>query len=354
MNNFKKTYTLPFKYEIPHYIESFIKQGGLFKRWVKYFKRYLFIMLNGQRRLELFTILPLHQDILWINLSAPSFGDSLMDLSSRELLKGKNIDLYTTERIAEIFKDDKRFNKVYSNIGLVSKNNYSLVIVDSFSSRSIKAKCHIAPKVDFVGMYGYFNGPEVNRILFSFHQMNHLLGYPKSESEINSSARSLMSISTTDKDIINKINLPDSYIAIALGGEWTYRSYKNWGKVIENIFKTNNYLNIVLIGSGNASFIAKNIILQFSNANILNCVDSFSFNQTAQIISQSDILLCCDGGLMHAANSLNKTIIPLFARLTPVMQLTDCVNAFPLFDDKDVNNISTEDVIERYNEAVSY
>ena len=82
-------------------------------------------------------------------------------------------------------------------------------------------------------------------------------------------------------------------------------------------------------------------------------MDRYSFSQTAQIISQSDILLCRDGGLMHAANSLNKTVIPLFARLTPVMQLTDCINAFPLFDDSDVNNISTKDVIERYYEAIN-
>ena len=207
MNNFKKTHKLPFKYEIPHYIDDFVKQRGLFKLWIKCFKRYLFILLNGQRRLEVFSILPSHQNILWINLSAPSFGDSLMDLSSRELLKGRNIDLFTTERIAEIYRNDKRFNQVYSNIGLASKNNYSLVIVDSYGSRSIKAKCQIAPKVDFIGMYGYFNGPEVNRVLFSFHQMNHLLGYPKSESEINSSARSSISINTTDKEIVNKINL---------------------------------------------------------------------------------------------------------------------------------------------------
>ena len=35
-------------------------------------------------------------------------------------------------------------DKVYSNIGLASKNSYSLVVVDSFSTRSIKAKFHIA------------------------------------------------------------------------------------------------------------------------------------------------------------------------------------------------------------------
>ena len=36
------------------------------------------------------------------------------------------------------------------------------------------------------------------------------------------------------------------------------------------------------------------------------------------------------------------------------MQLTDAVQAFPLFDESDVNNISVEAVLEKYNEAVSF
>ena len=32
-------------------------------------------------------------------------------------------------------------------------------------------------------MFGFYNGPEVNRVLFSFHRMNSLLGYIKSENE---------------------------------------------------------------------------------------------------------------------------------------------------------------------------
>jgi len=353
MLDFKKTYSLPFKYEIPHYIEHFLKQKTLFSRWIKYFKRYFFIALNGQRKLELFSILPKHKDILWINISAPSFGDSLMDLSSRVLLEGRNLDLFTTKNITDIYSNDKRFNNVYSNEEMVSRNKYDLVIIDSYSSRSIKAKNKIAPLANFVGMYGYFNGPEVNRVLFSFHQMNNLLHYFKSEKEINFSARASISIGKVDQDIINQINLPINYIAIVLGGEWEYRTYNNWDKVIKNILEKNNNLNIVLLGSENASLISKKLFAQFSSSNILNYVAKYSFNQTVQIISLSDILLCCDGGLMHAANSLNKVVIPLFARLTPEMQLTDCVNAFPLFDDFDVNNISIEDVIEKYYEATN-
>jgi len=354
MINFKKTYKLPFKYYVPNYIDAFLLQNSLFIRWIKYFKRYLFITLKGQRRLELSYILPKHQDILWINISAPSFGDSLMDLSSRVLLKGRRIDLFTIKNIANIYSDDKRFNNVYSSIELVSKKKYSLIIIDSYSTRSIKVKCQIAPKVNFIGMFGYFNGPEVNRVLFSFHQMNNFLNYFKSEDNINSSARATMSISEADKEIINQINLPERYIAIALGGEWNYRIYNKWDEVIENILKKDDHLNIVLLGSDNANSIAKKIFSKFVNNNIFNLVAKYSFNQTAQIINLSDITFCCDGGLMHAANSLNKTTIPLFARLTPEMQLTDCLNTFPLFDHFDVNNIATQDVIEKYNEATNF
>jgi heptosyltransferase-2 len=236
----------------------------------------------------------------------------------------------------------------------VLKNKYCLVILDSFSSRSIEVKCKIAPKVSFIGMFGYFNGPEVNRVLFSFHRMNNLLGYSMSEKDINSYAKASMVISEVDQEVINQINLPDKYIAIVLGGEWNYRTYKNWDKVIENILKRSNNLNIVLIGSDNANSIAKKIFSRFPNNNIFNCVAKYSFNQTAQIISLADIIFCCDGGLMHAANSLNKTTIPLLARLTPEMQLTDCINAFPLFDDLDVNNIATIDIIDKYYEVISF
>ena len=354
MFNFQKTYKLPFKYEIPHYIEDFLMHRSLFNRWIKYFKRSLFITLKGQRKLEISTILPKHKNILWINISAPSFGDSLMDLSSRILLEGRNIDLFTTENIANMYSDDHSFNKVYSSINLVLKNKYCLVILDSYSSRSIGVKCKIAPKVNFIGMFGYFNGPEVNRVLFSFHRMNNLLGYSMSEKDINSSAKVSMAISEVDQEVINQINLPNKYVAIVLGGGWNYRTYKNWDKVIENILKRSNNLNIVLIGSDNADSIAKKIFSRFPDNNIFNYVAKYSFNQTAQIISLADIIFCCDGGLMHAANSLNKTTIPLFARLTPEMQLTDCVNAFPLFDDLDVNNIATMDVIDKYYEAISF
>ena len=83
-------------------------------------------------------------------------------------------------------------------------------------------------------------------------------------------------------------------------------------------------------------------------------MSKLTFNQTGEIIRQANVLLCCDGGLMHAANALDVRIIPLFARLTADMQLTKSSRSHPLFDSTDVNNIPVEDIILKYNEATNF
>jgi len=354
MLDFEKTYTLPFKFEIPNYIQEFLNKFFLIKSWVKFVKRYLYLNLKSQKLLEVSNILPEHNYILWINISAPSLGDSLMDLSSRIFLNGKKVDLFTDKKNSDLYKDDLIFSKIYTEKKYVVQNKYDLVIIDSYSTRSIHIKADIARLIPFVGMFGFFNGPEVNRVLFSFHQMNKLLGYKKNESQINCMAKSTISVSNADKKIVQNFNLPMHFISIALGGEWSYRSYLNWNKVIKEIIEKDIDLNIVLLGSSNAKYISKEIAGEFPHYNIFDCVDQFTFNQTSQIIKKSQILLCCDGGLMHAANSVNTPIVALLARLSSEMQLTDSVKAFSLYDKNNVNNILVQDVLMKYEEASNF
>ena len=93
---------------------------------------------------------------------------------------------------------------------------------------------------------------------------------------------------------------------------------------------------------------------QFSHDNVLDCVAKFTFNQTAQIIKRAQILLCCDGGLMHSANAVNTPIVALLAKLSPEMQLTESIRAFSVYDKNDVNNISVKDVLTKCNEATNF
>jgi len=353
MFKFKKTHQLPFKYSIPNYISVHLHKIKLYKRFFKFLRRYLYIVLKRQLNLEIFKILPEHKKILWINVSAPSLGDSLMDLSSRILLKGRNLDLFTDKKNANIYKDDNFFNNIFTETKDLKKLNYDLIIIDSYSSRSIRIKSKVAQKTIYVGIYGYFNGPEVNRVLYSFHQMNHLLGYSKNEHEINHSAKSSIFISKKDQEIVKNIT-PEKYITIAVGGEWQYKTYNKWDEVINKIILSNQDLNIIFVGSDNAITISKELLIKFPKMKILNFTSRLSFNQTAEVIRKSEVCLCCDGGLMHAACAVNAKIVPLIAKLTEEMLLTRKIQSHTLFDERDVNNIQVNDVVSKYHEAVNH
>ena len=354
MFSLKKTHVLPFKFEISNYTQEYLGDNNVLSRYLKYFKRCIFILLLGQKSLEVDCISSNQKNILWINISAPSLGDSLMDLSSRRLIHDKKIDLFTTNKNAELYEDDAYFSNVYVDSNLINSNNYDLVILDSFSTRSLKTKFKIAPKTKFVGMFGFFNGPEVNRVMFSFHRMNQLLGYKKSMNQISRLAKTSMSISIEDKKIINSLELSKNYIAIVVGGEWLYRTYNNWNKVIERLLINDATLNIVLLGSQNGLISSGKLSKEFSNFNVEEYVGKFTFNQTTEIIKRASILLCCDGGLMHAANAVNTPVIPLLARLDESMQLTESIKHYALFDKLDVNNIDFEKICKAYLEASKY
>jgi len=349
MLGFERTFTFPFPVDIPSYTTAYLQSTPKLKRGLKFFKRYLYIVLKGQVSLEVHSISSKHKNILWINMSAPSLGDSLMDLSSRTLLKDRRIDLFTDKMNAHIYKEDDFFSSVMSDESMLADINYDLVIIDSYSTRSIRVKSKWQSKKEFVGMYGFYNGPEVNRVLFSFHRMNFLLGGLLSENEINSVAMPAITVSRVDKNIVGDSNLPERYIAIAIGGEWEYRTYSYWEQVIQMLLEDDAELNIVLIGSGNGVVEAKKLLARFPTDRLFNAVSKFTFNQTAQIIRQAQVLLCCDGGLMHAANAVDTPVVALFARLTAEMQLTKASSAHYLYDRESVRNIKPEDVFKQYS-----
>jgi len=347
-NLFYKTYTLPFKYNIPNYTKKYLETTPLLKRVLKFFRRHFYIALNSHIKLELNAIRKEHKKILWINLSAPSLGDSLMDLSSRILLKDRTIDLFTNIKNAHIYRNDKIFQNILTETAKIDKTKYDLIIIDSYGTKSLKTKFKYLSNLPFVGIYGHYNGPEVNRVLFSFHRMNQLLGYENNEETINKIAQPIMYISHEDENTIANISLPKNFITIAIGGEWDYRTYDDWQRVISEIFSINKKETIVLIGSDNAKKESKKLSKIFKNFNIINLTANYSFNQTAQIIKLSRLLISCDGGLMHAANSVRTPILPLFAHLTPKMQLTDVIKAKPIYDAHDVNNIDFKEIIKNF------
>ena len=309
-------------------------------------KRYLFIILKREFKNEKDKISDSHKKILWINKSAPSLGDSLMDLSSRVLIESKNIDLLTDKKNSFIYENDDIFKDTFHETRDLLGKVYDLIILDSYSTRTIRLKNKLFPNTDFVSMFGFFNGPEVNRVLFSFHRLNNLLGKEIPSAEIENIARPSMSITN-----VKSIKLPNDYIAIALGGEWEYRTYKYWTELVTIILREYKNINVVLVGSKNGKDYANSIMSKFPKHHILDCVGKYSFKETAKIISKSNIFIGCDGGLMHVANCFERILVPLFARLEPKMQLTKTIIAYSEYDKDNVSNISVDAIIRNFDRA---
>jgi ADP-heptose:LPS heptosyltransferase len=353
MKIFRRTFELPFQENIPNYIDAHLKEKNIYKRFFKFFKRYIFIALNRQANNEVFSINESHKKILWINISAPSLGDSLMDLSSRILLKGRVVDLFTDKKNSHLYLSDQIFEKVYTDKIDIKIDSYDLIILDSYSTRSVKVKSKIAPNLKYVGMYGYFNGPEVHRILFSFNRMNQLLGLPIKNNQISKIANNLLSISKSDRELVADM-IPKNYVAIVLGGEWSYRSYNKWDEVIDRLVAKKSNLKIVFIGSNNAIEISDKLFQKFPKHHIMNLVNKLSFNQTVEVIRRSKITLCCDGGLLHGAVALDANVLALFARLRPEILLTKNNFCHNIYNDSNVNNISPDTILSKYYDAMKF
>ena len=349
IKRYKETFTLPFKEDIPCYLDAYQSQIKNPLRIIKYLKRYLYMILKREIKNERNEISLSQKKILWINKSAPSLGDSLMDLSSRTLMATKDIDLLTDKKNAPIYENDLIFKNTFCETENLKGKVYDLIILDSYSTRTIGLKNKLFPNTDFVSMFGFFNGPEVNRVLFSFHRLNNLLGLKMSSYEINHIARPSMKISK-----VKSIKLPNEYITIAIGGEWEYRTYNNWLGVVSIILRNYKNINIILVGSENGKIYAESIVSKFSEGQVIDCVGKYSYKETAYIISKSNLFIGCDGGLMHAANCFQRILVPLFARLEPSMQLTENMPAFPEFDYDDVNNISVNSIFRSFDSAFKF
>ncbi len=296
---------------------------------------------------ELSTIDSRHKKILWINWAAPSLGDSLMDLSSRVLLKGRDIILLTHPKNFELYQNDNVFSAVYSDVDELKKSNspesFDLVICDSFSPRVVWKKLKIAPSTPFIGMYGYLNGFEVHRTYFSFARMAALLGVSLSDAL---SGLQIAPHVVVQHPYLNRI---DADVCVAVGGEWPFRTYDKWLEVVE--YLSNQGYSVKLIGSSNGKHIATKITARLPE--VISFVDELGLLQTLNEIKSSKIFLGCDGGLWHCATALRKQSVALFAdcelfddlgnRVT--RETTDMV-VESLYSPSEVSQISSKSVIK--------
>ena len=113
MSLYSLSYEFNFSDFIPSEQKKYLqKEAWKFKRIFKFFRRYLYVYFTGQLKLERDSITQASKSILWINTTAPSLGDSLMDLSGRALLKNYAVDLYTSSKNSILYQYDEIFSNI--------------------------------------------------------------------------------------------------------------------------------------------------------------------------------------------------------------------------------------------------
>lgn len=345
MFGFYRTYTLPFSEKIPVFLEKFLKKIPLHRRIWRFLGHYLYSEFLLRKSQKVNQITSQHQRILWIQWVDAYLGDSLMDLSSRVLLKNKKIDLLTKSHVAEIYQGDTVFNDIFTNAKQCNAEDYDLLIIGSYRKRELKNLTSELLQLPHTSLYGYYHVQSFNRLYFSYFHINHLLSKPYNFEYIKNTAKPSLPISHNDINIIDKHNLPNNFITIAVGGASKDRTYTSWNKVVKILLTEKIVENIVLVGKDTNQEV-KNI-QTINSDRIMNLTNVCSFNQTAEIIKRSKMLLCCDGGLLHAANAVEIPIIGLFYCINPMARLIKKNQSYALFNKDNINNINSYDVVEK-------
>ncbi len=304
--------------EVPSDQKRFLEHEARKPKWLfKFAKRWIVFLLLGQRQCLLETVAPSARRVLWINLTAPSLGDSLMDLAARRLLSGRELHLLTSPKNAVLYIDDPYLSKVMTEVSEAQreqdKQAYDLVILDSFSPRSLLPKVRIAWGCPLVGVYGFLNGFEVHRTLYAFARFGFLLKltpealYPKvTEIALGKGLQAETLLSEHDKGL-------GATLAIGVGGEWAFRTYGRWLEVITTLLSEMPDLSIVLLGSGNGTERAALLERELSCERLINLVGQTSLAESCSILKTCDAYLGADGGLWHMASACGLPTVALFA-----------------------------------------
>ena len=335
------TTSLPESLFVPSAAKKFIESREVYHFYwlLKFAKRYLVYWVIG-RVFGLVSereAIVSEKNILWINFSAPSLGDSLNDLSARVLLADRKLDLFTSKKNSRLYQGDRWFNDVFDSSNEITKK-YDLVICDSFAPRVLVKKLKVAPLTPMVSMYGFLNGFDLNRTYFAFARMLDLL----SKKPVDYKVKPYLTVCS---DLQTNADL-----CIAVGGEWSFRTYSKWDLVVEQLMHHN--VRVHLIGGPNGRSDHERLVRLFPNitSSVGNRLDEVSSE-----IANTPFFMGADGGLWHMACALDRPTVALFADCeifdidgVRVMRDTRDLVCETLYDDCEVSNIRPEDVVEAF------
>ena len=321
--------------------------------WIfKYIKRQMVLWLSLQFLVERNTqgCLENSTRVLWVNLAAPSLGDSLMDLAGRVGLDGRSVDLLTSRQNISLYQSDTFFHRVTSSVSEARSWNrealYDVIILDSYAPRVLMKKLLVSWMAPIAPIYGFINGFEIHRTYYSFRRLEYLFGV-KGNYRLKPTMTLPASVRSPHKHI--------GAICFAIGGEWGFRTYRYWIDVIRPFV---DKYPIVLVGSENGNAHASDILREYPQ--IYSYVGKISLLETASVIARARLFVGADGGLWHVACSLDVPSIVLFADCAlfdesgqRVDRSTGDTHSLSLYDETEVSNIPVARIQTLMNQQLS-
>ena len=305
---------------VPSDLRRYLSENFTTYRLFKYLRRKLFMRLSGQQSLIVNHIAESDTSILWINYSAPSLGDALMDTAARVLLAGRQVDLLTSNKNKGLFARDLYFSAAYdeTQLEVIQENHYDLCIVDAFSPRSVNLKRQVCPLTPMVGLYGFINGYEIHRTQFSFHRLSTLLGQeaqPESDIRLTLAKRGVQSSGLEVSRYSSEAR--GQSICFGVGGEWGFRTYRRWAECISLVHRLlPDYWDIRLVGSKNGVADGSRIESEcrsLGRRRIINLIGKTSLDELIDTLRSSAFYVGADGGTWHISSALGLPSVVLFA-----------------------------------------
>lgn len=302
---------------VPHEPSLYVSHGNNLKLLKKYLHRWLELALGGQHKLEreAFTC---DGRFLWIYSGKDSLGDSVMELSGRQLIASDtSIDLLIHPKLFESWRQESSFKRVYHRAEEVPAADYSGVILQEFNYSSIRLKRRFFKKLPFVCLFGYFNGPPRNQTLFSYAAVNEKFGLGLTDAEILEQARPWMEFNSPDVQVFSNPPREEPIdVTICVGGVDSRRTYDRWLnvlRILDSLLTTKS--RVCLVGSNNGSAQAEEIMAfrqQLGRLEIVNFVGKASLAKSHALIGSSKLFVGADGGLTHVARSTHAKLLVIF------------------------------------------
>ena len=294
---------------IPSNAKSYLRKNNLIVRFWRRLKRDLLLLLTGQLFFRSVKIPSQAKKILYVYLGTPQLGDSIMDLSARVLWaeKGLQVDMFTHENLALIYKGDPSFSSIIYDPSELS-DEYDCIVLQSYSSKCMRFKLRYFYATNFLSLHGYYYGCDFNRLEFADRAWRHVLGLGA-----NVGAKFIEPIFNCNSNRVIEGRSKNT-IAVAIGGVVERRTYPNWGEVIRLVNLQVPNFDWILLGASNGCDDANSIFNSLKQElSIVNHVGEIALDKVFEKLQNVTLLVTADGGLLHMGRAAECPIVGLFA-----------------------------------------